>query len=343
MTTELITIPEIQGIELAIAQPIIDAFLPHFNAAQALAEKSKGINVTDPTDIDGIRAAREARLALRAERVAANKVRESKKEVYLRMGKAIQGIYNRIDGITAPEEARLQGMEDIAERLQAERKRKLGDDRKAALAPFLAPGSAFSGLEDMSPQSFVDLLGRMKAAHAQRLKDAEAERDRQLAEAYRQQELADENARLEKEAEAARKALAAERMAAMKERQRLADLQAADNAKRAAEAAADRAALEEKARNERAAAEAIARAERQARQKAEAELAAKKAEEAAEAKRVAAAKAKAEAAPDVEKVKAYIAALLAVPTPAVKNAACVEAVGNLVADLNYYMEGAEKL
>ena len=51
-TVELAKIPELAGIELAVAQPIIDAFLPHFQEAQKILERTAEINVTDPTDVD---------------------------------------------------------------------------------------------------------------------------------------------------------------------------------------------------------------------------------------------------------------------------------------------------
>jgi hypothetical protein len=47
----------LQGIELAVAQPIVEAFQPHFVAIVDAVEKSRAIRVTDPTDIDGIAAA----------------------------------------------------------------------------------------------------------------------------------------------------------------------------------------------------------------------------------------------------------------------------------------------
>ena len=38
-STALANIPELRGIDLAVAQPIIDAFMPHYNAALALAQE----------------------------------------------------------------------------------------------------------------------------------------------------------------------------------------------------------------------------------------------------------------------------------------------------------------
>lgn len=273
MTTELDTIPEVSGIEKAIAQPIIDAFMPHFQTAISLAEKAKAINVTDPTDLDGIAAARALRLELRKARIASDKVRADRKAVYLKMGQAIQGVHNRILAIAEPEEKRLQDMEDIAARMQAERKAKLCKERVAALMPFNPPneptGDAWMcGVENMTEAAFQALLAGMKAAHEKRIADAQAAEEARLKaefeRAEREEEMRLENARLKAEAEAKAAAAEEERKRVEAERKRVEEERRLE--REAAEA--KQRAIEEEARKQREAVEAKARAEREAQQKA---------------------------------------------------------------------------
>ncbi len=302
METALAKLPELTGIELAIAQPIIDAYLPHYNAAMERAEKAKGINVTDPTDLDGIEAADTLRKAFKSTRGAAEHIKDEKKDPYLRMANAVQKIRNRIWEICEPNEKRLMDMVKIAERIQAERKEKVAQDRANALSPYMQPGEAmFSGLGELTPQNFEALLAGRKAAHEKRLADAAKAEEERLAAEFdrreREEAMAAENARREEED---------------RKQREVEDIQREEQRRQLA-------ALEEKARQERAAAEAIARKEREARAKAEAELAAQKKAQTDEVKRIAAAKAKAEAAPDKAKLIAFADTLTGMSTPGVKS------------------------
>jgi len=312
-TESLTKIPELTGIDLAVAQPIIDAFMPHYMAAMELAEKAKAINVTDPTDCTGIKAARVARLELRKPRLEAEEVHKREKNVYLRMGKAIDGIRNRIKGICEPEETRLQAMEDIAERMESERLAKLGAERFNELSQFTLNIPPAGELGRWPKPQYDNYLAGAKAEKA-RVEKEEADRkareeaeqmEREMAEAEAASErerlakIADDDRKARQKAEAA--AAEAKRKAAAELAKQRAEAEKAAAAQRA-EAARIEAEHQAQLRAERAAAEAAARKEREAREKAEAE--ARKLREAEEAKRKAEADAarKAAAAPDKEKL-----------------------------------------
>lgn len=107
-----------------VGKAIIQLFDPIYAEASDLASKSREIVVTDATQVTEIKQAREARLALRAVRLKAEKAHKDAKAESLKRGQAIDAARRVIDGVCEPEEARLLGLEQFAERAEAERKRK---------------------------------------------------------------------------------------------------------------------------------------------------------------------------------------------------------------------------
>lgn len=292
MTTETLPEPpaalamivQRNAVELEVALPIIRAFAPFYLELLTLAEEAKKINVTDATQIMEIKQARAVRLKMRDARIGSTKVKDEQKEVFLRMGKAVQGIHNGNLAIAEPEEARLQEMENFAERAEAKRKADRAATRLAQLQA-LGEDAGYYNLFDMPEEQFDELVAKLEAAKRQREAEAaQREADRlELEEMERQEREAQrlENERLKKEADIERervRLMEATAAAARAEHERAmqAEHRRCEEKVRVAREAADarlkkeqferaateqklREEAEEKSRQERAAAEAIQR------------------------------------------------------------------------------------
>jgi len=260
-------------------------------AAQAQVAESKKVIVTDPTDVDGIKLSREFRLALRRLRCSGNDAHKEGKADILRAGRAIDGMKNIILQVCEPEEARLLAQEEIAERIQAERKAKVREERQAVLVD-LGENPAFHGpFEEFPLEDWNQRIAGIRAAKQAREEQAHKEAEEAARKAKEEQEererIKAENARLKAEADAREAAMKAERDAAEKAiRMEREEAEKAIRAERARAKEIEDAARAEAAKiaQERAKVEAEARAEE---------------EQEREAKR------KAEAAPDREKLMAF--------------------------------------
>lgn len=288
-TKEMLAVVRENALTPERTQSLQSSFAPFFKKARGIIEQSQGIVVTNISQTLEIRLARECRLALRAVRVASDKLRKELKEESLRTGRAIDGFHAILLHLTEAEEKRLDDQEKFVEKAEAARKAELKTARELALAPY-GVDTSFMSLGEMPDATFAQLLENTRAGHEAKLAAAQkAERDRIEAENARLKEEArirEENARLAREA---------------KEREEAARIERE-------KAAAEKAALEAEAKAEREAA-AKAKADAEAREKAaqQAAAAALKAEQdrlnaitaaerakAAKAAEEAAAKAKAE-------------------------------------------------
>jgi colicin import membrane protein len=288
------------GIESITAQHLMDEYRPFFGEVHRLLAEAKTVNVTDATQVTMIRKARELRLSLREQRVAADKKREQLKAESLRQGKAVDGMCNVLKFLVEPIEERLLAAEQFAERAEAARKEQLKAERAELLKPY-GVDPAFYPLGDMPDDQFQKMLDGARLAQEAQIaakKKADDERiAKEKADADERERVRLENERLKKEAEesAAREAAAkverekaelARKEAedkARKERQDAA-FQLAEQTRKAEEAAAaerarvqkEREAAEAKAAKERAELEAKAKVEKE---KADAENARKLAAE----------------------------------------------------------------
>lgn len=303
-------IVEKNGLALAKAQAIINAFTPLVHEAGELVRAAEAISVTDATQVTEIKAASAARLALKKVRVRVDKARKELKEESLRTGQTIQDAANWITERIEPAEARMEELEKFAERAEKARKVALASSRRILLAPF-GTDTTFVDLENMPEASFAQLHESSRLAHEAKVAAvAKAEADRLAAEKARAEEEARiraENERLKLEQEAQNRA------------HKIEQEKAAAEARAAAEKARiEREKVEAAARAEKAKADAALKAERAAREaleskaRDEAKAAADKA--AAEAR---AAK-KAAMAPDAEKFRAYAKSIRDLPHPTFK-------------------------
>jgi hypothetical protein len=126
MNTELIEIPEvlnvesINGLAVSTRNAILEAFAPFVKDFNEWEKKAAEIQVTDVSQTDLMKVARESRLALVKVRTGADKVRKDLKEESNRYNKAVQEIYNKFESkITAIEE-HLEKQEKFKELIEAQ-------------------------------------------------------------------------------------------------------------------------------------------------------------------------------------------------------------------------------
>lgn len=295
LANELVHVVDTSGLETETSRYIKEKFLPFFEQAEIWKEKAQQLIVTDETQVNEMKMARTARLALKEIRVNADKTRKQLKEDSLRYGKAVQGVYNIIEYLIVPIEKYLQEQEDFIAISEAKRKAEIKAKREIELQPFAEFVPFGLNLGEMSEEDYSKLLNGAKLQLQAKI-DAEvkAESERiakEKAEAIERERIRIENEKLKAEAQKIERQLAEERAKAESERKE----------------------LEEKARKEKAAAEAKLKAEREAKEKLEAELKAKKeaeeklkieseAKAAAELKAKQQAEKKAKAAPDKVKL-----------------------------------------
>jgi len=316
------------------AASLRNAFSPHYQNLHTLAERAKLVKSDEP------KKARTLRLEMREVRVAADKTREECKADSLRLGKAIQGIYNVLEFQCVPMEKALEQIEKAEEIKEVNRKHALGLDRADQLRPFMDPIGIALG--DMPEAQWAALLSGAKATlEAKLAAAAKAEVDRiakEESDRAERERMRSENERLAKLAAEERAKREAQEAHAAEERAKADKLAAEERAKREAQeahaakeraieqekaakalavAVAERKKLEAKAAEERAKADKLAAEERAKREAVEAELAKVAKEKADKLAADMAAEKKAAAAPDKAKLSAFALAVGKLEVPSI--------------------------
>lgn len=312
MSNELVNILNDSQLE----QSSSDLILSHFSEFDAQTaewmDKAKTLVVADESETGKMKDARDARLALKDLRVAADKKRKQLKEEGLRYNQAVQSVYNHIEGKVRPIEAYLKTQEDFAkiqEQKRMEEEKAAIDALRSKRETLVEDLREFVGYGDdfglMSEGAFNAVMNDAKAKQAAKIKaEQEEQAARELAEKQRAEEdarIRAENARLHAEKEAQEAAMMRERELAAAEQRKIEEKarierEAAQKAQREAQAEIDRIKAEEQARIEQEAADVLARQR-----------------EEQEAKR------KAESASDKVKVNAYLTSLKSITAPEVQS------------------------
>jgi len=326
---EIIEVIEKSGLKKESSLTIKESFVPFFDQAEEWKQKAESLVVTDESQVDEMKQAREARLALKKIRVDANNVRKSLKEDSLRYGKAVQGAYNIIEYLIVPIEQHLESQEKFIEIKKKERIYDLKCKRETELSiyeEFIPSGLDFGG---MSEDDYQKLLSGAKLQLQQRveaeLKAAKEEEERIKADEIERKRIEAENKKLKIEADKREKEIQKEREAAEKERVKVAAKAKVEQDKADAIAKAER----EKLEAEKAVIEEVARKEREAAEKIKADAEAKQREiERIEAEKIQAQKAKEleeakaqkalELAPDKDKLIAFAKQLDSLDLPQLK-------------------------
>jgi hypothetical protein len=182
MSKDLIQIVEENELEPTVAEKVMGHFKSFFEQAKTYEEEARAIVVTDESQKDEMKRAREIRLELKKIRVEADKVRKSQKEQYLRGGRAVDGIANVIKGVIVPIEEHLEKQEKFAEIKEMERKQKIYEERVEKLNPFVDDISLYN-LKEMTDEGFEKLLESSKLAKkAQEEAEEKAEEERKAKE-----------------------------------------------------------------------------------------------------------------------------------------------------------------
>ena len=220
-TTALTVALEGTALPKAKAQLILDQFQTMFSRAAEYETKASAIQVTDASQTDLMKQAREVRLELKQIRVNTENRRKDLKQQSLMEGKAIDGMANIIKALVIPLEAHLQQQEDFIKIQEAERIAQLTEDRKKALEPY-GRQDTVTNLGSMSDEAFNLLLTGVKQQHLE-----EQERiAREKAEKEEADRAAEEDRiRQQKELAEAKRVAAEKEKELEAERQKYADLQ----------------------------------------------------------------------------------------------------------------------
>lgn len=320
VTPEVADVPD-QFLTLMKRADGIELFKPHQQkVAEAIAQAAAlAIHPEDAPEEQARKSGLAKRLRIdgfKKTRLAVDDLHATLKAPILKITRQLDSAAKTIRDSCKEEEAKLEGIEKYAERLEAVRIEALAKARLEELAPLLPPGFILPDLARLTDEQFAAQVAeaRNMAAMRERMEAAEAEAKK-----------------LRDEKEAAEAKAAAEQ----KEREeREAAVRAAEEKKQREAAEAEQARIRQEA-------DAKAAEERRLREAAEAEAqrlreekAAADAKAAAEQKEREAAARRAAAAPDAEKLRAFAAAVQTVPIPAlsdqqaqaVLNAACGEFV-----------------
>lgn len=156
---ELVKVIEQSGLETQTASVLMEKFSPFLVKAIEWKKKAFALVVTSADQRGEMKMAREARLALKNIRVEADKTRKLLKEDSLRYGKAVQGIYNVIEGVIAPIEEHLDKQERFVEIQEEEKRRLIAAAREVQLQPYrdyVPSGLDLGGMPDVEYSKILD-------------------------------------------------------------------------------------------------------------------------------------------------------------------------------------------
>ncbi len=214
MDNQLQTIVDSHSIAKENANQLIEAFGAPFTEAGEILASYREIVVTEESQTDLMKEAREKRLSLKKVRTTVENKRKELKEDSLRTSKAIDGVAKYIKDTIQPAEEYLEQQEKFAELRETERQIKLKQERVGKLTPYCENPYQFN-LDNMSDEHFDKLLDEQKKAHELKVAQAEAyEREQERIRLEKEAEdkrIREENEVLRKQAEAREAEIAKER------------------------------------------------------------------------------------------------------------------------------------
>lgn len=199
-------------------------FQDYIDIADEWDRKAKEIKVTDSSQTELMKIAREGRLILRSKRTDIEKVRKEIKEQPLRECQAIDAVAKALKDLIEPTEKYLQWQEEFAKREEEARINALVQERSDLLSKYEAEFQHMD-LGNMAQQMFDMVLEGAKTQFAKKQQELKEAEEKRLAEAEaerkRQEEVKAENERLRKLAQEQEAELAKERKKAEEERLKL--------------------------------------------------------------------------------------------------------------------------
>ena len=191
-------------VEPDTATNLQKAFAPFLATLNVWSDKSKTLVVTDASQVREMKIAREARLALKDIRVKANKKRIELKEDSTRYGKAVQAVYNLLEGMITPMEEHFSKQELFVEIQEKKRKdaiRTIREEETKDLNEFI---SVNTDLGEIGEERYQEILLWAKAQLKNKIEEeAKLEKERiakEEAEEVERKRILAENERLKKEA-----------------------------------------------------------------------------------------------------------------------------------------------
>lgn len=276
INNELAVVVSESAVDTEIQQMLIERFTPFLEQASDWKQKAESLVVTDISQTREMKMAREARLALREIRLAADKTRKELKEDSLRYGRAVQGVYNVIEAVISPIEKHLEEQEKFKELYELKQREALRIEREELSKQYREFMIANINLGEITQEDFERLLHGAKlqkeAVIQAKLKaEAEAKAEHERKELERER-LRIENEQLKAAAEARERERQAE-LDRIEQQQRKANIAAAKGvAVLVLKAEAERKEKERLLAELRAKEEAEARAEAERQAAIEAEL-----------------------------------------------------------------------
>lgn len=193
-TEKLSTVAASENTKLSLKE----SFLPFYEQIEEWGSRAEALIVTSVDQIEEMKQARVARLALQKIRTSAEEKRKELKEESLRKGKAIDGIANVIKFQIIPIEKHLKDQEDFAKN-EAERiKKELTESRIVELSKYNVD-TQFMSLGDMPEDKFEQLLNDSRITFNAKKEAAEKEaaEKEQKIKAEKQAALAPDKIKLE--------------------------------------------------------------------------------------------------------------------------------------------------
>jgi hypothetical protein len=205
MNQEITKLLENSLIEKSKSDYIIEKFSEFTSIATEWNEKANAIVVTDESQIDLMKQAREGRLLLKAKRIEIEKTRKSLKEQSLNEGRLIDSIAKTLTALVEPAEKHLELQERFAEIQDQKRKAELKAKRYELILPYaevIDPETLNLGL--ITEEAFAGILKYAKDTleaklETERLAKIEQE-EKAKAEAEEREKLRLENEKLKAEA-----------------------------------------------------------------------------------------------------------------------------------------------
>lgn len=198
------------GITGDRATRLRDLFLPFELQANEWKEKAYSLVVTDESQTDLMKQARQGRLSTREIRLAVEKQHKEGKADALKEGQLYDLIKRVLLGLLEPIEGHYEAQEKFAERQAEKRRMEAYNARVEALSKYIPVYEAKAmPLGDMTQDAFDNMLSGYHDAQEKRLRYEKEEAERRQAEDRKKAEEAErlhaENERLRKEQDEIRK------------------------------------------------------------------------------------------------------------------------------------------
>lgn len=170
----------VKDLEPETSAAVSAAYLNFLAQAKEWKNEALSIVVTDASQKDLMKAAKELRLTLQKVRTGADKVRKALKDDSNRYGKAVQSVYNEIEKLIAPLEKHLMDQEKYVEVQEEKRKAGLKEARMTIINSVegnITPYIPFRiDLAELTEDEFKNLLEGAKLQLAEKIrKDYEEE------------------------------------------------------------------------------------------------------------------------------------------------------------------------